>query len=562
MTVHLISGQDDAVRRSMAYALTALELADDQQLIDLTVMRPDRRARKAETMFQHTPTPLIDSWRSATVLERSTQPGDVVLISDRDGLGGVFALQQRSRPVEERRAVWTVAADSFYLEWTFVAATFEGFPQQLDSLIDWEITQYRWSDRVLATSPLAIEYLTRIGVDAELIVVPGDRLVPVGYPDADSVWAPDPVSRRAQTGEILRAMNSMERAAIAVSEEGRDDLVWTGTTWEALRHPRGVLGSRVSRSPGPPTGTTTVVIGDPFAVPTEETRSLRGSGMPLVVPEGSVGSQIWPDSWVWRGSDGLVATFEQPGDPPKRAVSTGSASPGPTPRSDPVSAISVGIPVFGDVRYLDECVASVLGQELQPVEVFILDDGSRSEEVDREMSRLATLDPRIKLMRSEHRGVCVARNLIMEEMSGDSFLMIDSDDLLQPGFLAKCARVLDSDDDLRAVATWTEFFGAYEGVEAKPPFDTRVGRRENPIISTGALVDMRVRDEGIRFAPDLAFLYCEDWHFWSQIVAAGGRFGLVAEPLVRHRVHPSSGGYLRTDLAHAIGRARATEPLN
>jgi hypothetical protein len=72
---------------------------------------------------------------------------------------------------------------------------------------------------------------------------------------------------------------------------------------------------------------------------------------------------------------------------------------------------------------------------------------------------------------------------------------------------------------------------------------------------------MAVRDKGIRFAEDLAFLYCEDWHFWSQIVAAGGRFGLVPEPLARHRVHPSSGGYLRTELAHAIGRSRATEPL-
>jgi hypothetical protein len=72
---------------------------------------------------------------------------------------------------------------------------------------------------------------------------------------------------------------------------------------------------------------------------------------------------------------------------------------------------------------------------------------------------------------------------------------------------------------------------------------------------------MSVRDAGIRFAPDLAFLYCEDWHLWSQIIAAGGRMGLVPEPLVRHRVHPASGGFQRTELAHRIGKARAIEPL-
>ncbi len=111
------------------------------------------------------------------------------------------------------------------------------------------------------------------------------------------------------------------------------------------------------------------------------------------------------------------------------------------------------------------------------------------------------------------------------------------------------------------MATWTEFFGAYQGVEAKPPFDARVGRRENPIVSTCVLVDMKVRDQGIRFEPDLAFLFCEDWDVWAKIVAAGGRIGLVPRPLARHRVHVSSGGFRRTDLAHAVGKARATRRL-
>jgi len=72
---------------------------------------------------------------------------------------------------------------------------------------------------------------------------------------------------------------------------------------------------------------------------------------------------------------------------------------------------------------------------------------------------------------------------------------------------------------------------------------------------------MKIREAGVRFAPDLAFIFCEDWHFWSQITAAGGRFGLVPEPLARHRVHISSGGFLRTEVAHTAGKSRAIEPL-
>jgi glycogen synthase len=221
----------------------------------------------------------------------------------------------------------------------------------------------------------------------------------------------------------------------------------------------------------------------------------------------------------------------------------------------------VGIPVFRDVRFLDACVTSVIGQEQPPHEILLVDDGSASTEVDAALAALEGRDGRVRVLQLPHRGVCVARNAAFEAMTGDAFVFVDADDLIEPDFIARCAEMLRSDDRLWAVSTWTRFFGSYEAIEAKPPFDRRVGVRENPIISTAVLVDMSVRDLGIRFAPDLAFLFCEDWHFWSQITAAGGAFGLVPHALARHRVHPSSGGYLRTDLAMALGRARAIEPL-
>ena len=150
---------------------------------------------------------------------------------------------------------------------------------------------------------------------------------------------------------------------------------------------------------------------------------------------------------------------------------------------------------------------------------------------------------------------------MIEAMTGDAFVLVDQDDELDPRFIERTASSLRSNPGVSAVATWTEFFGEYEGIEAKPPFDVRVGLRENPIVSTAVLVDISVREEGIAFAPDLAFIYCEDWHFWSQIIASGRRMGLVPEPLVRHRVHRESGGFRRTDLALRIGRARSAEIL-
>ena len=551
----------------MAHVVTLLESAGLEMLpleLGRGLGRLDREGRSLDRRFQHTPQPLLDSWLISRLVQSKTNPGDVVLMSDHGGLGGVFALEQTATGTAQRRHLWTVAADSAYLELRFIARAHEGLLMPLESQIDWEITQYRWSDRNIATSKLAVTELEEIGVSSDLMSEQAQDASVAGRIDPRSIWAPGPVCRRNQTGEVLRAVTSLIGTNVVLSDEDADDGVWAGSSWDALRHSREVLGDRVERHHSPQESPTVVVVGDPYAPPDQEVVAYHSDGVPVVVPEGSVASLMWPQAPTWAGADGLVDVLT--GDPGEQAgpisiVRSTSEDSMASVMPGRAVAVSVGIPVFRDVRFLEECIRSVLEQDLAPVEVLLIDDGSHSPAVDRILEDLERRDPRVRTIRTEHRGVCVARNLAIEMMTGDSFLLVDSDDVLLPTFLSRCAEVLSAREDIWAVASWTEFFGAYEGIEAKPPFDRRVGSRENPIISTSALVDARVRDEGIRFAPDLAFLYCEDWHFWSQIVAAGGKFGLVPEPLARHRVHPASGGYMRTELASALGKSRATYPL-
>lgn len=563
MTTYLLTSSDPRAAASLEHARRALHAAGvdvvDLEVEDDTLPLRDRQGRRLASLFRHTPEPLLRAWRVARNLAWATKPGDVVVASDAGGLAGVFALMQASSPAEERRRLWTVAGDSAYLELRLVARAHEGLPQPMESEVDWEITQYRFSGRVLATSPRAVAELARIGVEAES-VEPQETFAapPLETPPAEW-WVPGPVGRRNQTGEILRALTSVPGAAATLTNRDAGDRIWTGTTWEALRHVREVLGERIKRGDRPTSRPDVVVIGDPYACPNRATRDLVRQGIPVVVPAGSVCSLLWPEAPQWETADELAAILR--GKAPVTSSAPAVADMKSVLRESPATKVSVGIPIFRDVRFLDECVESVLDQELAPHEIILVDDGSDSAEVDRALAAWEERDNRIRVIRTGNRGVCVARNTALEAMDGDSFVFVDSDDILEPGFLARTAEMLRGDDRLWAVATWTRFFGTYEGVEAKPPFDARVGMRENPIISTAALVDMAVREEGIRFAPDLAFLYCEDWHFWSQIVAAGGAFGLVPEPLVGHRVHTSSGGFLRTELGQALGKTRATEPL-
>ena len=524
--------------------------------------RMGRSLRQAGKRFAHTPAPLIESWRVAQHLTAATEPRDVIVIGDDAGVGGVLALTESAKPSDQRRQVWTVAGDGLTLRTAQIAGTVGGLDMPEASQIDWEIVQYRFAAEVLATSQLAVEILTAFGVDGHLVTEAFPAVTRSG-PDGGELWVPGTVSRANRSGVVMRAAASLPHTRLVVSTRDAPDHIWSGSTWEALRGVRSVLGDRLRRGDRPTGRPSAVVVGDPLSPPDEVTATWRDSGVPLLVPDGSVAAAMWPEAMIWETADELAALMagkegrqSAPSD-----VWTGPSEPDLSDESR-ARRVSVGVPVFGDVAFLDECLASIVAQDQPAHEVLLIDDGSNSVRVAKALESWAAAEPGLlRTLTQANRGVCVARNSMIDAMTGDAFLLVDQDDVLDPRFISRTAESLRQDASLWAVATWTEFFGEYEGIEAKPPFDRRVGLRENPIVSTGVLVDIKVRDLGVRFAPDLAFLFCEDWHLWSQIVAAGGQMGLVPEPLIRHRVHPASGGFQRTELAQRVGRARAVEPL-
>lgn len=522
-----------------------------------------RAARRTEHRFTHTPEPLIESWRVAHHIARRSDPGDIVVVADCRGIGGMAALREAAQPPSHRRRIWTIAGDGLFLRSMLITGTAEGLDAEGTSAIDWELVQYRYSEKVIATSQAAVDLMRGIGVNAQLVTQP--RSSPGHRREArgSGVWAPESVSRESRTGDVMRAVASLPDLPLTVSTADAEDRMWSGSTWETLRSVREILGERLQRAEQPANEPKFVVIGDALRPPEPATVAWHATGVPILAVADSVATAMWPNSPTWGTADDLAALLSGVSQPEPIFVNRVSEPPvAGVPDDSRARLVSVGIPVFRSVEYLDECLESIVAQSSPAHEILLIDDGSNSEDVDRALAKWASRERgRLRILRQPNRGVCVARNHMISEMTGDAFLLVDQDDVLAPTFIERTGEALRSDDTLWAVAAWTEFFGDYEGIEAKPPFDRRIALRENPIVSTGALVDMRVRDEHIAFAPDLAFLYCEDWHYWSQIIAAGGRMGLVPEALIRHRVHRASGGFQRTELAHRIGRARAIEPL-
>lgn len=99
--------------------------------------------------------------------------------------------------------------------------------------------------------------------------------------------------------------------------------------------------------------------------------------------------------------------------------------------------LSVLVPVYNVQDYLEECLASVIEQGAEGVEILVLDDastdGSRAL-----MDRLAARWPgRLHLHHhAANQGLSAARNSLIDVARGDYLWFLDSDDKLLPGALA------------------------------------------------------------------------------------------------------------------------------
>lgn len=101
--------------------------------------------------------------------------------------------------------------------------------------------------------------------------------------------------------------------------------------------------------------------------------------------------------------------------------------------------ISVIIPVWNRPEFLKLSASSVLAQTYKNFELIIVDDGSTDNTV--EVARELTTDPRVRVIEKEHSGATDTFNRGVQEMRGDVFCLLGSDDLWLPTKLEEQVKV-------------------------------------------------------------------------------------------------------------------------
>ena len=93
--------------------------------------------------------------------------------------------------------------------------------------------------------------------------------------------------------------------------------------------------------------------------------------------------------------------------------------------------LSIIVPVYNTARYLHQCLDSLTSQSFSDIEVLLIDDGS-CDESGHICDECALIDKRIKVFHKENGGVSSARNIGIDNASGEWVMFVDSDDIIPP----------------------------------------------------------------------------------------------------------------------------------
>lgn len=96
---------------------------------------------------------------------------------------------------------------------------------------------------------------------------------------------------------------------------------------------------------------------------------------------------------------------------------------------EPSSKVSIVVPVYNGIKYLDGCISSILLQSYKNIELIIVDDGS-TDGSGNACDAYAVSDARVVVVHSENKGPSNARNIGIEISSGEFMFFADCDDWL------------------------------------------------------------------------------------------------------------------------------------
>ena len=207
--------------------------------------------------------------------------------------------------------------------------------------------------------------------------------------------------------------------------------------------------------------------------------------------------------------------------------------------------MSVVLPVRDGAETLETAVRSVLSSRDDGFELVCVDDGSR-DATPAILARAAADDARVRVIRTEPRGIVAALDLALREARGTYVARMDADDEMHPDRIAAQRTLLEARRELVLVGCLVESFREGGLAAGYRIYTEWVNRLVEPAeIEREAFVECPIPHPtwmfrraavlelgGYRERP-----WPEDLDLLYRLLAAGHRVGKVPRPLYRWRDH-------------------------
>jgi glycosyltransferase involved in cell wall biosynthesis len=198
--------------------------------------------------------------------------------------------------------------------------------------------------------------------------------------------------------------------------------------------------------------------------------------------------------------------------------------------------VSVIVPIYNAAPYLQETLDSILASTYRPIEVVMVDDGSKDNSLSIAKSYCEQY-AECKVIEQANRGVSAARNSAIRATKGTYILPVDADDKIADTFIQKAVDIIEENNNVRAVGCRCWMFGAVDKEWELPRFSHALLARKNMIPATALYRKLDWQRCGGYCEQEI---YREDWDFWLSMMELGGTFYKIDEVLFFYRISTGS----------------------
>ncbi len=196
--------------------------------------------------------------------------------------------------------------------------------------------------------------------------------------------------------------------------------------------------------------------------------------------------------------------------------------------------ISVIIPTWNRVGFLEKAIGSVLAQTRPCDELIVVDDGSSDGTADLVRTMAAIAGREIRYIFQENRGAAAARNRGIAAASGELLCFLDSDDWWDPAKLEVQEQCMQEHPGILISHTRETWFRGGRRVNQKKKHDPPGGRIFSRCLAMCVVgmstVMARAEFFQVHGLFDESLVCCEDYDLWLR-AAVHEEFLLVDRPL-------------------------------